>query len=574
MFHSLARSRSLRCLQLLLIFFIAIAVNASISAQNFPWGSSKAAPKIEQVKSEVDSLYSISDHHASNNFGHLEQVIENSTGEELVSKLRSFKPGMLPFHLQHFGEKLNFDSLYHIRNDKKHSVPANCSRGKWVVYGYHPYWMGSAWKSYNFKTLSHVAYFAYEVDLSTGAPSNIGDWATTPMIDSAHAAGCKVHLTVTTVGSRGYTRQMLNNDEIGQTCIDSLAYWVRHRKADGVSIDFEDMTSQDTSAFVQWVKKLRTALRKDNPNAEITIACGASGPSPNLAVKSLGDLVDLFVIMGYDYAYSGSKQAGCTAPLPYPNSWLNLETSVDNYLKAGVPNANLVLALPYYGYQWETNGDSRSQNTTLSSGTAVTFRQLIQNISTYEANFDSSSMSSFYVKPYGENYQQAWVLDSLSMVLRFELVKEKQLAGMGIWALGYDNGQTALWDALHLQFGECDSTQSESGVFHWPKHASAPTWYSNNHWKLILVCVFALLLLAIVLLLSPKARAEVLNRYLTFPFAAFVLLVICLMVYEYVHDYLFWMSARFPWFLLLGTFILIMGFYFGRWWTDKRNHDR
>ena len=54
------------------------------------------------------------------------------------------------------------------------------------VFGWHPYWMGEAWRKYPFELLSTVAFFSYVVDPETGSYSNplqIKDWRKTEMID-------------------------------------------------------------------------------------------------------------------------------------------------------------------------------------------------------------------------------------------------------------------------------------------------------------------------------------------------------------------------------------------------------
>ncbi len=562
--------------------FILLLCCGNLWSQNFPWGNVKHNIKgsnsdsisTSPKDSTLGLVDSIATHLDLNNQD--EKILEAVEGA--IQRFRAHKPGVSHYHLQHLGEKLNFDSIYKIIKGPKHTYPKNYARGKHVVYGFHPYWMGSAWKSYDFKTLSHVAYFAYEVDLKTGAPSYLGDWKTTGIIDAAHADGCKVHLTVTTVGSNGHSRDMLNNPTIAKTCIDSLAYWVKKRNADGVCIDFEDMSSQDTLAFLNWTKQLKKALIKDNPDAEIVIAGNPSGESTQLSLPSLNEIIDYMVIMGYNYTYSGSANAGSIAPMAYPQAWLDLESTIDNYISGGISADILVLALPYYGYAWHTKGgnaDNNTNTTVIGFDTTVTFRSLRQSIvAEYDNKFESKSKSSYYVKPYGEAYTQVWVLDSLSMSYRFSMIKEKKIAGVGMWALGYDNGESQLWNLLRASFGSVDSTANDPHIFKRHPDNVAGGWSSAHYSKLWGGCILALLILALILLISPKARSEVMNKYFLFPLAAFVFMVITISVYEYIHDYLDWMSPRFPWIVFAGTGILVIGFYFGRIWTDKRNDDR
>jgi len=43
--------------------------------------------------------------------------------------------------------------------------------------------------------------------------------------------------------------------------------------------------------------------------------------------------------------------------------------------------------------------------------------------------------------------------DSKSLKIKYQFAKEKNLAGVGMWALGFDDGKHELWNLLNLEFG-------------------------------------------------------------------------------------------------------------------------
>ena len=43
--------------------------------------------------------------------------------------------------------------------------------------------------------------------------------------------------------------------------------------------------------------------------------------------------------------------------------------------------------------------------------------------------------------------------DNRSLKIKYQFAKEKKLAGVGMWALGFDDGKDELWDLLSLEFG-------------------------------------------------------------------------------------------------------------------------
>ncbi|MDP6396802.1 MAG: hypothetical protein QF712_03765, partial [Candidatus Marinimicrobia bacterium] len=54
------------------------------------------------------------------------------------------------------------------------------------VFGYHPYWMGTAWQSYNFNLISTIAYFGLEINGSGNIVDHHG-WPVTSLINEAHS---------------------------------------------------------------------------------------------------------------------------------------------------------------------------------------------------------------------------------------------------------------------------------------------------------------------------------------------------------------------------------------------------
>ena len=86
----------------------------------------------------------------------------------------------------------SIQKVYYVR-DKKYSK----IKSENEVFGWHPYWMGSAWESYPFELLSTISYFSYKLDPNTGSYSNprqMEEWRTTAMIDSAKLKKTKVDI--------------------------------------------------------------------------------------------------------------------------------------------------------------------------------------------------------------------------------------------------------------------------------------------------------------------------------------------------------------------------------------------
>lgn len=435
-----------------------------------------------------------------------------------------------------------------------------CGRADWVVYAFSYSVSQSVWQNYQFDLLSHMAVSGYTINTKTGGPMSHGNWVPSAMRDSAHQNGCKVHLTVTTIGSNGSTYSMLSNPTASAACIDSIRHYVKAYEADGVCLDFEDMTQgADAPLFLDWTTKLRKALQQDNPGAEIAIAGPIILRSDSIYTqRALYDVIDFNVVMGYDFTGSFSGP-GCTSPLPGTSTFggWNLMAGLDTYLKRGVKASQLVLALPYYGYTWNTAGTSVGSTSEGYVGT-VTYDHIMNGYpdNGYDRKWDPASLSTYYIQTVNGQIRQTWLLDSLSLAMRYDSVIARGLAGIGIWELSYGSTSSDLWDLLNIKFGQCSQEAAPP---------SAATWLTDHSPDLGWGIGASLLVLVLVVLSSRKAREELLNRHWIFPLAIFlglngVVLVQSLFFPQVQHSW----TGIFLWSLLLAAVSLVVGYLFGR----------
>lgn len=332
---------------------------------------------------------------------------------------------------------------------------SGCNLNK-QVYGWHPYWIGSAYNNYDWDNLSTLSYFSYEVNPSTGNYNSIHAWKTTNSITQAQANGVRVELCVTNFGGTNNTT-FLTNPTAQQTLIDSLIALVAYRNADGVNIDFEGVPGAQRNNFTAFLQNLSNQLKAARPGASLSMAIFAVDWNNVFDIPNLVGYVDQFIIMGYDYYYSGSSDAGPTAPLYSGSLWwsYNLKRTVLYYLNEGVPSNQLLLGLPYFGMEWNT-----ASNTYPSTNTGYissrTFAYAKNNYAgTYPRTFDEHSQSTAYIFQSGGLWRQSWIDDEESLGEKMDLVLHHDLGGMGIWALGYDNGRTELWNAIEERFSDC-----------------------------------------------------------------------------------------------------------------------
>ena len=152
--------------------------------------------------------------------------------------------------------------------------------------------------------------------------------------------------------------------------IASVAEFVDRHQLDGLDIDWEypglpgavsHFRAEDKQNYTLLLKELRMRFNQLEKQVHrrlfVTVATGAS---PEFLAHTDMDKVQKYVdtvnLMAYDY-YEPDSDAitGHHAPLytnPADPKKISADTSVQEYEKAGVPAAKIVLGVPFYGHVW------------------------------------------------------------------------------------------------------------------------------------------------------------------------------------------------------------------------------
>ena len=344
------------------------------------------------------------------------------------------------------------NQVYYVQSERVRQLNSN-----YEVFGWHPYWMGDAWKSYPFKLLSTLSYFAYKVDPATGSyqnPKQIEEWKTTAMIDSAKANQTRVLLSVASHGML-QNEQFLNNPEAWNVLADSIANLVNLRQAEGVDLNFEGIPYRDRWAFVSFVEQLRQtlSLKLNQSTPFISLTLPAQSNRNSFEIRALQSQVDLFVIMGYNYQGNG-RSNGAVAPLrTVETNGNSLQKTVEYYIDEGIDGDKTILALPYFGSRWTGElGDNGLYETFFDK--EVTFREIMTLYnSNYQPEIDITSMTKYHFIEFQDSSSlELWFDDDFTLGKKYDFALSNQLKGIGIWALGYDNGYTELWDVINEKF--------------------------------------------------------------------------------------------------------------------------
>lgn len=345
------------------------------------------------------------------------------------------------------------------------------------VFGFHPSWNNSIdyYGDYEWNLISDFCYFDWEFNTSTGAVTTSNSWATAASVTTAQNNGVRVHLCVTLMSDHA---TFLTNSTAKTAMINNLISALQARNADGVNIDFEAVPVAQKANLTAFIIQLSNAVKTAIPDIILSIDLPAVDWSVVWDIPVLVNYVDWFIIMGYDYYYASSSTAGPVGPLyTFETSYArNLSRSVTFYESSGVEPQNLILALPYYGREWSTTAGT-VPSSTISNISSRTYSYIRNNPGTYSSKkWEPNSFTPYFSYYTGSEWRQCFVDDEVSLKKRYDLVNIRDLGGIGIWALGYDDGYSELWQAIEDKFTTCSVVPCSDTIW----DLGGPTRTYNN----------------------------------------------------------------------------------------------
>ncbi len=349
-------------------------------------------------------------------------------------------------------EDFTLKSFY--QNDDIIDLQEDPEKLKKIVFGFLPYWEYSRGANNNmrYQLLSHIALFDFSLDAS-GNLENPSGWPWVDVINAAHAAGTKAVIAITNFGLDDNQMQLLFSDSaIKYNLFNSIEQIVTDNKIDGVNIDFEGLKSNIRGESLNnFMLELRNYIDAEIPGTELSF----DGPSVDWGgwdLNGLTAIVDHIFIMAYNYHGSWSSSTGPVSPLYSPNNKISVSRSLEEDYKIPIQNfsSKIVLGLPYYGKKWKTYTNYPYTNVKDYIGSTF-YKNDIISMAVHGRRWENTSKTPWYSWQSGDWYQ-VWTEDEESLAYKYDLAFEKDLGGIGIWALNYDAGRDELWDLIERKF--------------------------------------------------------------------------------------------------------------------------
>ena len=322
------------------------------------------------------------------------------------------------------------------------------------VVGYYPYWVEDAFppQDLDLETFTHINH-AFAWPNEEGGIESPAGFFDASIADHIHSNNRKFILAL---GGWGHTEGFVSSTstyELRSTFISSIIDKIIAYGYDGVDIDWEyPQTTQQKNNLTYFIEELDSVLYDFDPELLITMAVPISNWSGQwLDMSALRPHVDFFNAMTYDIHGSWSSNAGHNSPLyqsPPGDPDGSVETGI-NYLvnTRGLPETKVNIGIPFWGKKYNAPTINGS-----FSGSAVDMHYseilpLINNGWTYE--WDNVAKCPYLVKE-----DQSKIItydDPLSIQYKCEYAQSRDLGGIMVWALGYDDmdSEESLTDAIN-----------------------------------------------------------------------------------------------------------------------------
>lgn len=346
---------------------------------------------------------------------------------------------------------------------------------KKTVYGFLPYWKLEKAEYLHLDKLTDIAYFALHIEANGKIRKIQSDGTTDPgynnwknseeltkLIELSKKSDVNLALTIVS-HEDDVSDKFLACTACWTTLVNEIKTELKYRKIKDVNLDFEYVEypqQEQTVQYTQFINYLNTELDKEFGESTLTVSTFAdSSIRPRITDPGeLAKVADKLFIMAYDFHYPNSDRAGPVAPVNKVEGYTSydLNTMLKDYLKTISPN-KLILGVPYYGYNWVVESSQPyapriKGNDYIGYSMSQTYEDLVDTIIEVKPNIEWDTVAQVpyftYLSPSSGVNRMVYFENPDSLKIKYRLVKDYNLDGVGIWALGYDGGYQELWALL------------------------------------------------------------------------------------------------------------------------------
>lgn len=372
-------------------------------------------------------------------------------------------------------DKINDSSLVSpLQKVRREALPASTNRyfseslektGRHVI-GFLPSWMAAQNVKVDTKSMTQIIYFGLgvndngEIIMFNEKNEPTYEWLyfTSPYFrgvkNEAKESKTRVLVAFKMFDNESIDKLISNSSSV-EFFIKNVISILKKYDLDGINLDFEYFTDSNFPTvrhMTNFLEQLSTALKNENPKYTFSVDINATVMLSDKAydLVKMGELADQIIVMAYDYRIPLSNNAGHVAPLDAESNEHSIKQSI-NSLIGRVPLEKVILAVPFYGYEWETVSRKHKSETIPNSGALATYkrvRELLENRDDVVKHWDTKALSPWLVYEQSGAIKQIYYEDEKSIKAKMDFVKSQNLGGVAVWAIGYEGKYSGIWNAI------------------------------------------------------------------------------------------------------------------------------
>ncbi|MCD8378841.1 MAG: glycosyl hydrolase family 18 protein [Lachnospiraceae bacterium] len=251
-------------------------------------------------------------------------------------------------------------------------------------------------------------------------------FASVSYVEEAHAMGLQVWGLLEDITYDVDIYYVLADSTKRTELIDFLIEEALRVDMDGINIDLESVRSEEGAHFIQFLRELSIRCREEGLILSVDNYPPNSGNTYN-DYKEQGVVADYVILMGYDEHWGGSGDPGSTASQSF------VEDSLDS-LMTMVDASKIVLAVPFYTRLWVTQDG-------VTTDSAVYISDVYYWTGYYgmEVTWDEETGQNYAEATINGALYQMWIEDSTSLSSKLQAAKDRGVAGVAAWRLGYED---------------------------------------------------------------------------------------------------------------------------------------
>jgi spore germination protein len=288
--------------------------------------------------------------------------------------------------------------------------------------------------------LDIVSPYLYQVR----ADGTINTFDASTAIQVMRDAGVQIVPMVTNTPRWDDFTEFAEDEDLRTEVIDRLVDLVETNNWDGIHIDFEAINASDAELLTQFQKELSERLwAKDRMVSQAVIPRLSDTPSAWGGAYDYTELAkynDLIVIMAYDFTPVGSHTPGAVAP----EYWVH---NVAAYAASRIPREQVLLGVPFYGYDWTLDEDDPERTTGAARAMRFDHTMDLRQYDDVEFYWDDDAKSPWAMYTDDDDQKhEVWFENVDSLRYKLDIMVNYDLAGMAAWRLGQED--PGVWDEI------------------------------------------------------------------------------------------------------------------------------